>query len=207
MSMSKFLIKSEGWSNSATTLSLETVGSQSIIFNQRYASIKSCFILGGGGTNTVNHSFDAIDISNSGTYQISIGGVVFPQLSLNSGQNRNAIIQELRKAIGALYDTKNSMSINTVEFSYYDSLVSVAANAVPTTFYQPGKFYIGIDCTKLGCGSSKNLLNGVSSQNSPITVLLNIITATLSTRSLNLILNYDALIEIDPATAMVSARV
>ena len=99
--MPKFLIKSEGWSNSATTISLGTVGSQSIIFNQRYASIKSCFILGGGGTNTVNHSFDAIDRSNASTYQISIGGVVFPQLSLNAGQNKNAIIQELRKSIEA----------------------------------------------------------------------------------------------------------
>ena len=75
--MPKFLIKSEGWSNSATTLTLGTVGSQSIIFNQRYASIKTCFILGGGETNTVNHSFDAINISNAGTYQISIGVLFF----------------------------------------------------------------------------------------------------------------------------------
>ena len=72
---------------------------------------------------------------------------------------------------------------------------------------QPGKFIIGIDTTKLGCASSKKLLNGVSSQNSPISVLLNIITATGAQRNLNLILNYDALIEIDPSTSMVSARV
>ena len=72
---------------------------------------------------------------------------------------------------------------------------------------QPGKFIVGIDTTKLGCGSLKNLLNGVSSQNSPISVLLNIITATGAQRNLNLILNYDALIEIDPSTSMVSARV
>ena len=47
------------------------------------------------------HSFDAIDITNSETYQMSIGGVVFPQLLLNAGQNKNAIIQELRKSIEA----------------------------------------------------------------------------------------------------------
>ena len=62
------------------------------------------------------------------------------------------------------------------------------------------------DTTTLGSGSSKNLLNGSSSQNSPINVLLNIATATTAARNLNLVLNYDALIEIDP-TSMVSARV
>jgi hypothetical protein len=36
MSMPKFLIKSNGWFNSATTISQYTVGSQSIIFNQRF---------------------------------------------------------------------------------------------------------------------------------------------------------------------------
>ena len=51
------------------------------------------------------------------------------------------------------------------------------------------------------------LLNGVSSQNSPITVLLNIANALNAARNLNLVLNYDALREIDPTTSMVSARV
>ena len=118
MSMPTFIIKSEGCSNSALTVSLGTVGSQAFIFNQWYALIKEAFILDGGGTYVVNHTFGSIDISNKGTYQISIGGTIYPQLQLNAGQNRNTVIQELRKAIGALYDTKNSMSINTVEFAY-----------------------------------------------------------------------------------------
>jgi hypothetical protein len=40
MSMPKFLIKSNGWSNSAIAIAAGVVGSQSIIFNQRFASIK-----------------------------------------------------------------------------------------------------------------------------------------------------------------------
>ena len=36
--MPKFLIKSNGWANSATTIAAGVVGSQSIIFNQRFAS-------------------------------------------------------------------------------------------------------------------------------------------------------------------------
>ena len=75
---------------------------------------------------------------------------------LNAGHNKSAILQELRKAIGALYDTKNSMSINTVEFAYTD-------HDHGTTVYQPGKFYVGFVFCKLGGGSSKNLLNGTSS--------------------------------------------
>ena len=80
------------------------------------------------------------------------------------------VIQELRKSQGQLYDTKNSMSINTVEFSKTDTIIT--ANAANTSLIeQPWKFIVGIETTKLGCGSSKILLNGVSSQNSPITVL------------------------------------
>ena len=95
------------------------------------------------------------------------------------------------------------MSINKIEFSQSDTSINGAATLVP----QPGKFIFRIDTTSLGCGSSKNLLNGVSSQNSPVTVLFNIANALNAARNLNLVLNYDALIEIDPATTMVSARV
>ena len=190
------MIKSQGWSNSAISVSTGTVGSQSFIFNNRFASIKSAFVIASGGTT--NKSFDAIDISGLGTYQIQCGGVCYPQLSLNAGHNKSAIIQELRKAIGALYDTQNSMSINSVEFAYID--------ADATTSYQPAKFYVGFDLCKLAGGSTKNLLNGTSSQNSPITVLINIITATAAARTLNLILNYDFIFEIQPSTAMVSAK-
>ena len=199
MSMPKFMIKSEGWSNSAISVSAGTVGSQSFIFNQRFASIKSAFVIGNGGTT--NKSFDSIDISNLGTYQIQCGGVCYPQLALNAGQNKSAIIQELRKAIGALYDTKNSMSINTVEFGMGDRALTDLST------YQPGKFIVGFDLCKLGGGSSKNLLNGTSSQNSPINVLINIVTATNAARILNLILNYDFIFEIEPSTSMVSAKI
>ena len=49
--------------------------------------------------------------------------------------------------------------------------------------------------------------NGTSSQNSPINVLLNITTATLAARNLNLVIVYDALLEFDPETRMLSAKV
>jgi hypothetical protein len=94
------------------------------------------------------------------------------------------------------------MSINTVEFLYTDA-------ACTTTISQPAKFIVGIDCCKLGSGSSFNLLNGTSSQKSSINVLLNLTQATVAVRYLNfkLVIRYDELLEIDPETRMLSAKV
>ena len=100
------------------------------MFNQRFASIRNVFILG-CGTSTNNANFDFIDITNGGTFQISIGGKVYPQISLNATNNKAAIIQELRKYMGMLYDESNRMSINTIEFSYTDG-------SCVTTALQPG---------------------------------------------------------------------
>ena len=69
------------------------------------------------------------------------------------------------------------------------------------------KFIVGIDCCKLCCGSSYNLSNGTSSQNSPLNVMLNLTAAIVAARNLNLVICYDALLEIDPETRMLSAKV
>ena len=130
------------------------------------------------GTSTTCFNFDFIDRTNGGTYQISLAGHIFPQIALNSTNNKAAIMQELRKRQGQLYDETNAMSINSIEFGYTDA-------ACNNTVNQPAKFIIGIDCCKLGSGSSFNLLNGASSQNSPINVLLNLTAATAVVRNLN----------------------
>ena len=108
-------------------------------------------------------------------------------------------MQELRKCQGQLYDETNAMSINSVEFGYTDG-------ACATTINQPAKFIVGIDCCKLGSGSSFNLLNGTSGRNSPIHVLLNLTAATNAVRNLNLVIRYDALLEVDPETRMLRAK-
>ena len=97
-----------------------STGSQCFVFNQRFASIQNVYILP-CGTSTTCFNFDFIDITNGGTYQISIGGHIFPQIALNATNNKAAIMQELRKCQGQLYDETNAMSINTVEFSYTDA--------------------------------------------------------------------------------------
>ena len=110
MSMSKFFIKSTGWNNSCISVPNGSSGSQCFVFNQKFASIRNVYILL-CGTSTVCLNYDFIDISNGGSYQISIGGHIFPQIALNATNNKAAIIQELRKCQGELYDLSNAMSI------------------------------------------------------------------------------------------------
>ncbi len=57
------------------------------------------------------------------------------------------------------------MSINSVEFGYLDDGT--------ITVTQPGKCYIGFDLNKVN-SASRNILNGTSTQNSPINLVLNI---------------------------------
>ena len=64
---------------------------------KEFASIKVALILGNNGVNATNKSFDLIEITNDGTYQLQIGSICFPQLCLNSGTNRYAILQGLQK--------------------------------------------------------------------------------------------------------------
>lgn len=194
------MIKSNGYSNSSAAIATGTSGTNTIVFNQRFASIRSAIVHPSGVTptaaTTVNGKFDAIDITSGGYYSLVVGGVQFPQGGpLSMANNKAGVLSELRKATGNLYDWSKGMSINSVEFSYIET-----GN---TTVIQPGKVYIGFDLNKLNSGG-KNMLNGISSQNSPINVVLNIATATAAAKNLNLILNYDCIFMIDPRTKMIS---
>ena len=49
------------------------------------------------GTSTTNRNYDVIDKINEGSYNISTGGKIFPQIALHAINNKVAIIQELPK--------------------------------------------------------------------------------------------------------------
>ena len=121
-----------------------------------------------------------------------IAGQTYPQRSLSTLNNKAYILQELRRASGNINDKNNNMSVNSVEF-YVD------ANDT-TTNTVPGKFIVGIPLEKLHIPSDKALLTGVSTNNSNITVNINTSTATAAAYTINLILNYDAIIEVDTQT-------
>lgn len=190
----KIYIKSQSFSNSSVTVPTGTNGSQSYIFNQRYASVKGAIVICSGGTNKL---FDAVDItSNSGSYSLNIGGVSYPQKPYSTLNNKAAVLMELKKVMGSIYDKTNNMAINSTEFNSIDN------TATTTTI--PGKFYVGFNLQKL---HSNALLTGISTNNSNISVNIESTTATGSNRQCNLILAYDALIEIDVVNKQSSVKV
>ena len=130
--------------------------------------------------------------TDNGSIQFSIGGVVMPQNPLSTLTNTAGIMNELRRAMGSIYEKNNSMSIGASEF-----IQNVGST---TSITIPGKFYVGINTQKL-TESQDYMFTGVSSANSQINVIISLGTVTAAA-ALNayLIANYDAIFEIDTLT-------
>jgi hypothetical protein len=132
---------------------------------------------------------DSFDItSKNGDYSLQISGIAYPQKALSSLQNRAGIMTELRRAGGSIFNNNNSMSINTWEFDKIDTST--------TSYITPAKFWVGFNLQKLTI-ESKAFFSGVSTNNSPITAIININAATTQAYNAMLIAVYDAIIQID----------
>lgn len=192
-----FYIKSQSVVNSSVSLANGTAGSISLVFNQRLASVKSAFVLfAGSHALSANKWADSFDPTrSSGEISINVGGISYPQRPLSTLSNKAGILQYLRHATGSIYDRNNSLSINTVEWN--------KSGIDPTTSSEPAKFVVGLSLEKMHTNA---LLTGISTQNSAITVLLSTSLATLQAHTVNLILSYDALIEIDVNSRQVSVK-
>ena len=198
MNQPNIMIKTNGYNNSSVPSGTST-GTSTFVFNQRLASIRSAIVAPSGTAVTaklLNGKFDSVDVTTGGYYSLVVGGVQYPQAGpISFANNKATALSELRKATGNLYDWSKSMSINATEFGYTEDST--------TTNPQPGKTYIGFDLNKINSGG-RNMLNGISSQNSPINVVLNIATAPAASKNIYLILNYDCIFMIDPRTKMIS---
>lgn len=209
MSRQNIVIKSNSHNLSSLTVPVGTSGNNTYVFNQRFASIRNAIVSTTCSTSTLtlNGKYDSVDLTSftdsknyGGSYSISCGGIQFPQgAPLNTLNNRAGLLQELRKAIGNLYSWEKSMSIDATEFSYAES----GAGNGTTTAYQNAKFFVGFDLNKINSASNM-MLNGTSSQNSPINVIVQSTQQTANSHQLCLMLNYDAIITIDPRTKQVS---
>ena len=200
LSQPSIMIKSNGYANSAVTVPASQSGTMTLVYNQRFASIRSAIVLPSGSAvnlKTINGKFDAVDITTGGSYSLNVGGVTFPQGGpISFANNKAGAMSELRKATGNLYDWSKSMAINNIEFNYVDN--------DSTSLNQPGKVYVGFDLNKIN-SASKNMLNGTSSQNSPINLTLTIATPMgTAAKNVYLILNYDCVFIIDPRTKMIT---
>ena len=84
--------------------------------------------------------------------------------------------------MNTIFGSNVSMSINNVEYS--------AISNTTTSVMVPAKFWVGVCLQKLTI-PQKAFFTGISTQNSPITVLINVGTATSQAHNVMLILNYD----------------
>ena len=190
----KIRIKSQSYSTGSQPIASTLSGSFSLVYNQRYASVKSAYLnMGGTDVNkSANKNMDSYDItSGNGDYSFQIGNINYPQKALSTTNNRSGILQELRRSMNTIFGSNVSMSINTAEFAYISTS--------QTTASIPAKFWVGVCLQKLTI-PQKAFFTGISTQNSPITVAININTATSQAHNVMLILNYDAIIEIDSST-------
>lgn len=193
----KLYIKSQSFACASQTLPA-TSGYNELVFNQRFASVKSLYALNGSSATSGNQIYDSIDLtSNNGDYSFMIGGVMYPQKPISTSTAKTQALMELKSAAGSIFDKSNNMSINTVEFS------AIANPATTTTGAEPGKFIVGTSTERL---NSDSLLTGVSTQNSPISYRINTGTSTLNASTVSLVVNYDALIEVDTMTRQASVK-
>jgi len=192
----KIYIKSQSFSCASQTLGSGSVGYNELVFNQRYASVKSLYAINGGTTIGANKAFDSTDITtNNGDYSFSVGGVIYPQRPISSLVNRAGALMELKSATGSIYDKANAFAINSVEYA--------AVSATVTTAQAMGKFYIGTSLEKL---NSDSLLTGISTQNSPISYRISLGSATGQAHLITLVANYDALFEVDTVNRQVAVK-
>ena len=161
--------------------------------------------MGSSSANNANKLLESIDItSGGGSYNFQCNGVYYPQNPLSTINNKSGVLMELRRSMRNMYSGNNSMSIDNNEWGATDKSVTTTATTIPI----PGKFYVGVNTQKM---DSPALFTGISSQNSPITAIINVgnlgggaAGVTGLTYSPILMLYYDAIIEMDTATKQVN---
>ncbi len=194
----KLYIKSQSFASATQTIPASTTGYNELVFNQRFASVKSLFAINGcNGASAVNGIYDSSDITNNGgDYSFMIGGVMYPQKPISTVTAKAQALMELKSACGSIYDKSNNMSINSIEFAF------TTANPI-TAFNIPAKFFVGTSVERL---NSDSLLTGVSTQNSPISYRINGVAVGANSAAVSLVVNYDALIEVDTMTRQASVK-
>ena len=193
MTNPKIRIKTKSFGIGSQSIANPSNGTINLYYNLRYASIRSLFLLTApGGTTSASRAMESVDpTSANGSIQFAVGGVVMPQNPLSTLNNRAGILNELRRAMGSIYEKNNNMAIGASEYT--------AIMGGTTSITIPGKFYVGINTQKL-TESQDYMFTGVSSANSQINVIINTATATSVALTAYLIANYDAIFEIDTLT-------
>jgi hypothetical protein len=186
-------IKTQSFYNVANQLPAGSSGNVALIYNTRFLSAKAIFGRASGGANTANGVYDSLDVtSGNGDYSLLINGKQYPQRVLSTTLNKAGIMTELMRAVSNVF-SNNSCAIDNAEWSQTD--------ATGTSFQVPGKFYVGFNLQRWNY--SHALFTGIPSANSPITFYINLNTATTQAHTVNLIFNYNCILEMDPQSMQV----
>lgn len=192
----KLFIKSQSYLSSGQSLPQNSVGTLEFIYNMRLASIKSLFLQNYG--TSLNRGYDAYDVTGAagGDYQFFIASLPYPQRPLSTIQNKAGVLTELLSAFGPAHDLISSQC----GISPSNAFVQLGT---ATTVAAPAYFFVGTNTERLSTNAV--MLSGVSSQNSPISVRINIGTSTgANTCVTQLTALYDAVFEIDIANKQVA---
>lgn len=196
------ILKTQSFNNIARSLSGGASGSNDLAFEHRLRSIKSLHALfaNNHAAYNPNGKFESRDLTTSnGGIQFMVGGVAYPQLGLDTLNNKSYVLIENKKTWNALGTTEFNPSISSTEFSRVDT--------TPSTLVAPAKFYVSTPTERVL--SSNYLMSGVNTQNTPVSLRLNIGTATNANSLYNIycVAIYDMLIELDTATRQVNTIV
>jgi hypothetical protein len=196
----RLFLKSHSYNNSATSSAAGAIGSLSFVFNQRYSSIRSAYVL----PNQVigNKWAEIVDLTcGLGDYQLQIGNSAYPQMPLSTVNNKAGILQETYRAFQAI-NSFGSMAIDSGEFNVLASTALALLNP-----YEPGKFIVGVNLEKVATADHV-LMSGVSTYNTPINVVINssAVSGNVLACNINLLLDYDAIIVVDQEAHQVSVR-
>lgn len=195
------MIKAHGLNNTTVTVPSGSSGSQSYVFNSRFTSIRNAFLVPARADGNGSKWGEISDITNAnGSYQLSIAGTPYPPTPISTSLNANGALVETRRAYGSLFNNKNSLSINSAEFG---TLINEPVTDL--FWHEPGKAIFGVSLSKVGVADSVQMA-GVSTQNSAVTANVEINTATTVAANLSLLLDYDAILVIDPMARQIAVR-
>lgn len=193
----KIFVKSQSYLSSGQTMASASQGSLEFIYNYRLASIKSLILnQSGTGATSLNRAYDSFDFTKgNGAYQFFVASMPYPQRPLSTVQNKAGILTELASTMGPAHDVlTNQLGVSPASFARVDGDTSTIA--------LPAQFWVGTNTERLSTNAV--MLSGVSSQNSPISLRIDLGTATSNAGVLQLIALYDAIIEVDVANKQVS---
>jgi hypothetical protein len=190
-------IKSQSFITSTQSIATGLTGSLELVYNQRISSIKTLMALFGRAAS--NKNYDSVDITaNGGDYSFIVASQQYPQRAISTSIHEKAsAFCELAGAWSANNSFSEGMSITPAEFSKVTS-----GTATTTTALIPGKFYVATNVEKL---HNSSLLTGISSMLSPVSLRINGLN-TAEQHSAILLICYDALIEINPASRQVIVK-